>query len=628
MADMKSMARSCAELATKAGKARLRTNDGLVQAACLLADMAVWYNSHAETWDDDPAHTRSIEAAYWAGRQTVEKALAAYRVAPNVAAVFREYSLTPLQSLILLILACREQGLLNYAEWHAYFPGANVQKLPLFREILPQSHLVSTGLIRVEKHSKKEAGYPVPSVQFQRVLIDPKAVFENEWHATTQNALLKRLHILRDMFNACVENIDQQESDSNTKEVELSQMIMRLRHAVKPHWPLSTLFSMNMYRLAERIVLALLCKATLFDPKSCRHAYCGGGREVEYYTGEWIARAVVRNVQDVPYILRNFLMPSSKLLQTGIIRPELSGLGDMTDTDEQAVRTTHFELTPEFLAKLHVTPVQNKIPLGRRPLVRMEQLALPPKAEQQIRTALAQISSSDMLRRWGVGQTIAYGRAVTMLFYGPPGTGKTACAEAVAHTLGKNIIVADYSKIINCYVGQTPKNIAKAFADARNGDCVLFWDEADALLFDRDDADKNWQVQDVNVLLQEIEKFEGVCILSTNRKGTLDKALARRISVKIEFMPPDATQARQIWQKLLPSKMPLARNVRLEELCAKKLTGGEIKNVILNAARAAAARGRRARVEQADFLAAIRDECEAKNTRTDLYSQTTEHIGF
>jgi len=250
---------------------------------------------------------------------------------------------------------------------------------------------------------------------------------------------------------------------------------------------------------------------------------------------------------------------------------------------------------------------------GRKPLVAMEQLALHSKVDEQIRLALNQFTHAEMLRRWELSKTIAYGRAVTMLFYGPPGVGKTACAEAVAHTLGKRIMVVDYSRMLNCYVGVTPKNIVSAFRQAREDDCVLFWDEADAMFFDRDHADKNWQVQEVNVLLQELEKFEGVCILSTNRKVTLDKALARRISVKIEFSAPAPEQAREIWEKLLPAKMPLAKDVDIGVLSRHPLTGGEIKNVILNAARNAAGRGRRAKVEQGDFLAAIRAELSAKD---------------
>ena len=190
-------------------------------------------------------------------------------------------------------------------------------------------------------------------------------------------------------------------------------------------------------------------------------------------------------------------------------------------------------------------------------------------------------------------QWLPYGSGVTLLFYGPPGTGKTATAEAIAHELGMPLLVADYAKIQNCWVGQTEKNISSTFRKARKHRAVLFWDEADAMFFDRDSASRAWEVRDVNVLLQEIERFEGVCILATNRKATLDKALERRITAKIEFPRPDRLLRESIWKRLLPSGMPLAKDVDITELARKDLSGGEIKNVILNAARAACGRSRK-----------------------------------
>ena len=188
---------------------------------------------------------------------------------------------------------------------------------------------------------------------------------------------------------------------------------------------------------------------------------------------------------------------------------------------------------------------------------------------------------------------VTYGRSPVLLFSGPPGTGKTATAEALAHELDKPILVADYSRIQNCFVGQTEKNIVRVFREARNQDAVLFWDEADAMFYDRDSAHRNWEVRDVNVLLQELERFEGICILATNRKITLDKALgaADRAEGRVRAARPARTAL--IWEKLLPQKLPLARDVDLDDLSEADLAGGEIKNVVLNAARLALQRDRR-----------------------------------
>jgi SpoVK/Ycf46/Vps4 family AAA+-type ATPase len=159
--------------------------------------------------------------------------------------------------------------------------------------------------------------------------------------------------------------------------------------------------------------------------------------------------------------------------------------------------------------------------------------------------------------------------------------------------------------------------------EARSQNAVLLWDEADAMFYDRDTAFRNWEVRDVNVLLQELERFQGVCVLATNRKITLDKALERRIMLKVEFERPDRIMRRRIWECLLPKKLPVARDVDLDELSGTDLSGGEIKNVILNAARAALERRARGPVERQDFLRAMEMET---NGRWNLENQRP--IGF
>ena len=208
--------------------------------------------------------------------------------------------------------------------------------------------------------------------------------------------------------------------------------------------------------------------------------------------------------------------------------------------------------------------------------------------------------------------SVPYGRGVTLLFSGPPGVGKTACAEATASRLRRDIIVADYAELQSCWVGQTEKNIVRIFRQAADDDAVLFWDEADGMFFDRDGASRSFEVRDVNVLLQELERFNGLCILSTNRKPTLDKALERRIAIKIEFEPPDRARRLEIWTVLIPAKLPLATDVSTANLAEHELTGGEIKNVVLNAARIALVRGPRSRVTAFDFDRAIAMETGAR----------------
>jgi SpoVK/Ycf46/Vps4 family AAA+-type ATPase len=171
-------------------------------------------------------------------------------------------------------------------------------------------------------------------------------------------------------------------------------------------------------------------------------------------------------------------------------------------------------------------------------------------------------------------------------------------------------------------VGQTEKNIVRAFREAKAAEAVLFWDEADAMFYDRDATRYNWEVRDVNVLLQSLEHFEGVCILATNRKLAMDPAFQRRISLKVDFPRPDQSQRRQIWQRLLPDRMPLSTDVDLERLSQEDLVGGEIKNAVLNAARLAVLHGS-AQVAWAHFQEALAMERDGAWT-----AQGRNRIGF
>ena len=232
-------------------------------------------------------------------------------------------------------------------------------------------------------------------------------------------------------------------------------------------------------------------------------------------------------------------------------------------------------------------------------------------------------NSKRLMEGWGLGDAFAYGTGVTMLFHGAPGTGKTATAEAIARELGKPLLVADYSKIQNCFVGQTEKNIVSTFSKAGQHGAVLLWDEADAMFFDRDTASRTWEVRDVNVLLQAIERFEGVCILATNRKATLDSAFERRITAKVEFPRPDRALREAIWRKLLPERLPLAADVDIAHLSRADLAGGEIKNVILNASRLACGRSSGSCVTAGDFEHALEME-----TRERWTHPSSNRIGF
>ncbi len=186
----------------------------------------------------------------------------------------------------------------------------------------------------------------------------------------------------------------------------------------------------------------------------------------------------------------------------------------------------------------------------------------------------------------GVGEKIKKGRGVAFLFYGPPGTGKSMLADAIARHMGKKILQVAMPQITDKLFGETEKNISKIFKTAKATDAVICFDEADSLLYSRQRMEHERDIAFVNVMLQEIERYEGVICLTTNFDTMLDPALERRVSLKVRFTPPDQLLRPGIWKSLIPSKVTVGPDVDFEELGQKfVMSGGYIKNAVMNALR-------------------------------------------
>lgn len=181
-------------------------------------------------------------------------------------------------------------------------------------------------------------------------------------------------------------------------------------------------------------------------------------------------------------------------------------------------------------------------------------------------------------------------RRSVLNFFGPPGTGKTLSAVAVAHELRKKLYQVDYSAIISKYVGDTAKHIKMAFDEARRLDAVLFWDEADALLSRRvgmaENGDRSFATsvnQNRTVLMQELDRFDGVVIMSTNLFRNYDEAFVRRIAQHVEFKIPSPEMRRQLFDIHMPAQDRVAVlnwPVVIEQ--TDGLSGGDILNVVIN----------------------------------------------
>ena len=225
-----------------------------------------------------------------------------------------------------------------------------------------------------------------------------------------------------------------------------------------------------------------------------------------------------------------------------------------------------------------------------------DDVILPPATRSALEKALAQVTQHDLIfRRWGLGERHTTGLALAFNFAGPPGTGKTICAEAIANSLGRELMVVRYAELESMWMGETPKNVAAIFRTARKEEAVLLFDEADAIATRRSAAvDHGFQRESnsvVSVLLQELEHYTGVVIFATNLAANFDPAFERRIRTHVLFEMPGEKERERIWQvQLHPMRTPLAADVDFRALARQyEVSGGDIQNAVLKAALAAAA---------------------------------------
>ncbi len=463
--------------------------------------------------------------------------------------------------------------------------------LELIRSLSENGKLASSGLVAFENPQEDlRERELVLNPHFIDLVLEKSEPSAHHWTLNDEKEVYEKLDpLMRHYAKKCDVLGDMERGYANEKEffkikLAIRREEKRLANTLRMHpdWKLSQLVgpNENSYLELQDSILVILAA------KECIHLEADNG----LFKGIGLARAVCSDIQQVQKLLKN-LASKSRLITEGLVQAA-SGAGSHLTDNPGDLAEAEFELSRKCLERLGLSKSikREKSEVARLlvPRLSMSSLVLNEKTEQALRMVVSQtIHSEKLMTNWGLAEVFPYGRAVTVLFSGPPGTGKTACAEALAKVLGRPLMVADYSRIQNCWVGATEKNIVKVFAEARDNGAVLFWDEADAMFFDRDSASRNWEVRDINVLLQEIESFEGVCILATNRKVVLDKALERRIGLKVEFTLPDRSERLQIWKRLLPPRMPLGPDVDLDKLAEHALSGGQIKILILNAARLA-----------------------------------------
>jgi AAA+ superfamily predicted ATPase len=223
-----------------------------------------------------------------------------------------------------------------------------------------------------------------------------------------------------------------------------------------------------------------------------------------------------------------------------------------------------------------------------------DDLVLPERQRQTLRDIAVQVRHrTKVYDTWGFRAKGARGLGISALFAGASGTGKTMAAEVLAGELRLDLYRIDLSQVVSKYIGETEKNLRRVFDAAEEGGAILLFDEADALFGKRSevkDSHDRYANIEVSYLLQRMESYRGLAILTTNMKSSLDTAFLRRIRFVVQFPFPDAANRAEIWRRIFPAATP-TEQLDLAKLAQLNVAGGNIRNIALNAAFLAADAG-------------------------------------
>lgn len=218
-----------------------------------------------------------------------------------------------------------------------------------------------------------------------------------------------------------------------------------------------------------------------------------------------------------------------------------------------------------------------------------EQVVLPDPVLTVVKEMVAFAKHGEkVLIDWGFAARYHYGLGLTALFSGPPGTGKTMLAGLIARELGLDLFRIDLSRVLSKYIGETEQRLGRLFEEGKRGGVALLFDEADSLFARRTEVKSSvdrYANLEVNFLLQKMEEYSGVVILTTNFADSIDEAFKRRIRFHAQFPMPNQEEREQLWSAMLPPKAPVEVDLPFDLLAkAYEFSGGEIKNAVLRAA--------------------------------------------
>jgi AAA+ superfamily predicted ATPase len=238
-----------------------------------------------------------------------------------------------------------------------------------------------------------------------------------------------------------------------------------------------------------------------------------------------------------------------------------------------------------------------------------DDLILPEPQKATLRAIAGQLRQRTVVyHQWGFAAKSRRGLGLGALFHGPSGVGKTMAAEVLASELQLDLYHIDLSRVVSKYIGETEKNLGRVFDFAEENGAILLFDEADSLFGARSevkDSHDRYANIEVSYLLQRMEAYRGLAILTTNMRVALDPAFLRRLRFTVAFPFPDTAQRAEIWRHVFPRDAP-TRGVQPERLALMRIPGGSIRNIALNAAFLAADAGEP--VQMSHLLAAARTE--------------------
>ncbi|MEV8565921.1 ATP-binding protein [Streptomyces sp. NPDC051322] len=357
-------------------------------------------------------------------------------------------------------------------------------------------------------------------------------------------------------------------------------------------------------------VTVLLAGARPYDPQWCDSdpLVLDAPRQRAGDLGVWSAALGVPEGPEGPDTLGFDLAP--------VVAPYRLGGERIRRTARAALDLAAFDRTPLSAAHLRLAARQQSASgleqhaRRIRPEVGWQDLVLPAQPLAQLRELALRARHRDrVLGDWRLSAGGGRGRGALALFAGDSGTGKTLSAEVVAAELGLDLYVVQLSSVVDKYVGETEKNLERIFAEADRTDAVLLFDEADAVFGKRSEvtsSNDRYANLESAYLLQRLESFDGIVLLTTNLRANIDEAFTRRLDLIVDFPFPDADQRLALWRHSL-SHVPCADDVEPAR-CAKEfeLSGGSIRSAVVTAAYAAADRG--SPVTTADLLAGARRE--------------------